>query len=213
MKKLFSVLIIFFVLGFVGCEDGSTTKNKCDDVNCNEWESCVEATGTCVVNAGKCNTNTDCTIVGQTCNTTNHTCEAQTGDCIGLSVEDIEADVEYPNVLVGYAGDLEISIEFYEETLIGSYDLTSSLNNNYEYCEQCVLVYEPLDENWNNFKVYFQTAGTLEIIAGEGTSGEGVLTTITLREVTIEDEVFTSTLVPNGGCYEIQTATWNTIEQ
>ncbi len=267
MKKLSLLLLVFLTsLFFVGCDDSSTTKNKCDDANCNEWESCVEATGTCVAKAGRCNTNDNCTAP-QTCNTANHTCEgsqtqcttntdctdaakpvcdngvcvaeqtqcttntdctdaakpvcdngvcvAEQGECTGLSVP---ADSFVYDSQYGYIAELTetqmIQMAMFESTPVGTYDLSSEINSNYSSCEQCIRFYQ-FGETDEETKYYFQSAGTVNVTAGDATTGEsaGNLVTLKLIQVTIADETFVSTPVEGGDCFEIQTAAWDTMPE
>ena len=142
----------------------------------------------------------------------------------------------YPSMLVsfslsGFAGELEdgyLSFEFYSgqnqnanwETVaaaVGTYDLGSGNNANYSSCNQCVrlyrYVYDETAEDWAYDKQFYQQEGKLQIkhtdfVANDHYYYNGVLS-VKLAEATIsEDGSYTSSFVPNGECYEIESAAW-----
>ncbi len=170
---------------------------------CDSWETCNINTRECDLTEGSCNSNTDCNQ-GETCNLTTHTCN----NCIGLSIE--TSSLFRNDSINGYSANISNSVRFdigfYELTPVGTYSLTSTVNSNYQTCPQCVLIF---DET-NGLKSYFQSRGTLNITSGEPRLGSssGNIVNVKLIQVTIDSATYFSTPVPNGGCYEIETAVW-----
>lgn len=136
----------------------------------------------------------------------------QVTTCTGLSVENIVS--EGGDTAYRYhgdaSGDRSLGIGFYGSQSVKSYDLASSINNNYKSCEQCVLIYE-------GDKTYYQTEGTLTLSELNDDSGtmtaesKGSLSRVKLVEVTIEDTTWESTPVTGGGCLEIETGAWDSM--
>ena len=215
--------------------DGKCNSDKdCKDGKvCNEEHACVEKNdtecssnadcpsdkpvckeGTCVVeNTNECSSNADCPSDKPVCK--EGTCVVDgTSECVGLSFDAIERNPNYKNAYYQIDGDNYLSISFFAATPAGTYDLASGNNVNYETCEQCVLVYTGVstEDDTSDDKAYFQTQGTMEILKGDANEGEveGKIINVKLQEVTIDENTYHSTLVDGGGCFEIQTATWNT---
>ena len=99
-----------------------------------------------------------------------------------------------------------ISFEFYSQAT-GTFNLAIGNDSNYATCTQCVLVFQDLAAPQDAQKTFFQTGGTLTIdmntipgvAAGVGLSWSN----LTLAQVTIDPDTFTSTLVPDGDCYNV----------
>ncbi|NUO47772.1 MAG: hypothetical protein HOV80_02830 [Polyangiaceae bacterium] len=114
-----------------------------------------------------------------------------------------------PNV-DGVEDDL-IGLELYGDTLDGgdpgTFDLTMNGDENYATCARCFRAF--VDPEGANPRVFFQSAGTLEVASGltplDG-SIDATVTGLTLIEVTIDPTTFVSTPVPGGDCFEIATA-------
>ena len=119
-----------------------------------------------------------------------------------------------------------LSFEFYaatqgaDDVVVGTYDLGSGNNTNYSTCNQCVrmyrFVYSAEDEDWVQEKQFFQQEGKLQvkhtdILKDDHYYYNGVVS-VKLAEATVagKDENFQSTFVPNGECYEIESAAWTT---
>ena len=200
MKRFFIVAILISSLLFaVACGD-KDTKDKGDTGN----------TG----NTGD---------TGDTGDTGNTGDTGDTGDtaveCVGISIaslEKVEGMDSYEGTLSKQIGDdtLEdvISFQFYTEDYspvpelpVGTYDLGTGVNANYNACSECVLIFE--DENT---KTYFQESGTITITENKaGTIETKGTLTAKLVEVTIAED-YTSTPVEGGGCYEIE-GEWDTV--
>jgi len=106
---------------------------------------------------------------------------------------------------VGMAPD-RISFEFYSQAT-GTFNLAVGNDRNYATCNQCILILQDVSGS-NPQKYFFQTAGllTIDMNTVPGVAADVALSwsDVTLAEVTIDpDNLFTSTLVPNGDCYTI----------
>jgi len=124
----------------------------------------------------------------------------------GLAIYQVDPDATTD---LGY-GDSQpdtISFEFYTLSspalVAGTFDLASGLNSNYATCDQCVLVFRDQGITWQTF---FQTAGTLTVDPATIPGSDPITMTwqnVNLIEVTIDQNTFESTPVPNGDCYDI----------
>ena len=121
-----------------------------------------------------------------------------------------------------YEGELQIHFRTYSDdddaswmdsAAVGTYDLGSEQNSSLETCRQCVLlnVYNSFDYSEDE-KVYFQESGTLEItlLDEEEQMTNGTLSA-KLVQVTIDEDTLETTLVENGDCIEIESASWENI--
>ncbi len=115
---------------------------------------------------------------------------------------------------LGYGGAQPdvISFEFYSYVFetppaTGTFDLGTGNNSNYATCNQCILILQDLTGPNNPQKYFFQTGGSITIDANTvpGTAADVGLAwnSVTLAEVTIDPNTFTSALVPDGDCYTI----------
>ncbi|MBN2693286.1 PPC domain-containing protein [bacterium] len=195
------------------CEAGNpecTTSADCTDSSKPVCED-----GVCVAEQPECTTNADCTDTSKpVCD--NGVCVAEQGECTGLS---IPADSFVYNSQYGYVAELSetdvITVAMFESTPVGSYDLASDTNDNYADCMQCILYYQFGETEEDETLKYFQSAGTINVTAGDAQTDEsaGNIVSVKLIQVTIEDGTYTSTPVEGGGCYEIQTAAWDTMPE
>lgn len=106
-------------------------------------------------------------------------------------------DPDVPDVvLVGY------------ELEEGDFDLTSAINDNFATCEQCVLVLEDVDAEGAPARIYYPSAGTMEVVeAAEGFPYVVVsLADVELVEVTIDEDGI-STPVDGGECLSLADVT------
>ncbi len=78
MKKLFSILSVLFLLGFIACDEESDKKvePKTCSPECSDWQTCSD--GVCVLTDGKCETNENCTEKNAICDLTTHECRILT---------------------------------------------------------------------------------------------------------------------------------------
>jgi hypothetical protein len=109
-------------------------------------------------------------------------------------------------------GPESFRLEVYAAPVVGSVDLAVAPQDNYATCDDCARFDTDLVMGTPT-KVFFQSGGTLAITkADPGLTGAfaGSLTDVTLIEVTIDGMTFTSTPVPNGECFHIASATWDT---
>lgn len=100
-----------------------------------------------------------------------------------------------------------ISFEFYSQDT-GTFNLAIGDDSNYGSCRQCVLIFQDLNgPQLIPQKNFFQTGGmlTIDINTVPGIAADVGLSwsNLTLAEVTIDPDTFTSTLVPNGDCYTV----------
>jgi hypothetical protein len=109
---------------------------------------------------------------------------------------------------LGFGGSLPdvISFEFYSQAT-GTFNLAIGNDSNYASCTQCILIFQDLDGSLVPQKTFFQTGGSLKIdmntIPGVAADVGLSWSNLTLAEVTIDPDTFTSTLVPNGDCYTV----------
>ncbi len=112
--------------------------------------------------------------------------------------------------------DPNLWMQFYqdEETgkiTAGTYDLGSTINSTYKTCTECVYLQSDLvgeGEDAKYSKVYYQKSGTLTIEAVDASNEiKGTIQAV-LAEATIADDL-TTTFVTDGGCIEIETATFD----
>jgi hypothetical protein len=173
--------------------------------------------GICVEPKPECSTDNDCNTEKPVCD--NGTCVKVESNCIGLSITGPEY---YQNIYEGggyyvsYEETIEeglyFSLEFYEATPLGDYDLMSGINDNYETCMQCVLIYDLRAENEEDHLYFVHTTGTLKVTSGDAylENSEGSISNIRLQEAVIDwDDTSHSTLVEGGSCYEVEFATWS----
>ncbi len=114
-------------------------------------------------------------------------------------------------------------IEFWEKTVVGSYDLASTLNFIYEDAEQRVALYNSEDncdeltgtdfENCINSPDYFlfQRSGTLEVLEGDSFNENlfaGRITNLILYDVTDPSDDDDVEALDGGGCYNFPTIEW-----
>jgi hypothetical protein len=109
---------------------------------------------------------------------------------------------------LGFGGTLPdiISFEFYSQAT-GTFNLAIGNDSNFKTCTQCVVIYQDLNGPNDPQKNFFQTGGTLTIdmntVPGVAADVGLSWTNLTLAEVTIDPDTFTSTLVPGGDCYTV----------
>jgi hypothetical protein len=111
-----------------------------------------------------------------------------------------------PNIVTAADDDFRVAMQGlpYDGDKTGTFDLTQNGDDNYKTCARCLLVYAD-----NGKKVFYPSAGTLEIAPESkalGGSMDATITNLTLVEVTIADDL-TSTPVPNGACLTVASAT------
>jgi len=220
MKNILLALVILFMFscGDDTKNDSQEEKNSCDDITCEFYETCDE--GVCNLNSGNCESDNDCKENNKTiCNLDTHTCKEAASNCIGLSISGL---TYYQNIYEagGYSvvyeeeieTDVYFSVEFFETTPVGDYDLMSvGVNDNYETCKQCVLVYDYRAGDKN--ELYFlHTSGTLKVDSGDAylENSRGSISSVKLQEVVMDwDNGSRSSLVDGGSCYEVQFANWS----
>ena len=129
--------------------------------------------------------------------------------CTGLSIDwsSLTTDNEYPGVY--YYTDADdnpyVSFEFvYSDNSTvktGTFDLGSGLNTNYKTCTECVRIIRDHED------FFFQTSGTLKIDSVDASNNIKGSLSAKFVEVTIAPKPdYTSTPVPGGECFEIQSA-------
>ncbi|MBN2693581.1 PPC domain-containing protein, partial [bacterium] len=186
------------------------------DSDCTDTSKPICENGVCVEE----NVNPECTIDSDCTDTSKPICENGVcveeninPECTGLSVPQnaFVFDSRY-----GYVAELNESqalvVGFYSDETVGTYDLASEINSNYETCEQCVVLYNFIDES--NAQTYFQSEGGISVLEGDPTTAQSSAEIVSTKliEVTIDDDNI-STPVQNGGCYQIETASWDTMPQ
>ena len=197
------------------CVADSTPECTVND-DCKDQTKPICKDNVCVAdNTPECTVNDDCKNQAKPICKDNICVADNTDNCIGLSYSDIQRSSQDENHYVDLVidGNYYLSIEFYEDSPAASYDLASvGVNDNYETCKQCVLIYKIADDDETVEKIFFQSQGNMNITEGLAGTGEskGEITNIKLIESTIdEDNNFHSSTVENGNCIEIQTGeTW-----
>lgn len=136
---------------------------------------------------------------GESCNASGQ-CVGGTSTCPTLTVPNaLEVDAEFSN---GYSVTLSspagyLLAEMFSAST-GNFSLTSGVNANYATCEQCIGL------RLEDGRAFFQTAGSVNV-SGFPMDGEiGLaLNNVEVREVTITEGTFQSTLVSGGACYRL----------
>jgi len=112
---------------------------------------------------------------------------------------------------LGFGGSLPdvISFEFYSQAT-GTFNLAVGNDSNFATCTQCVLIYQDYQNLLGSQvpqKTFFQTGGMLIIdmntVPGLADDVGLSWSNLTLAQVTIDPDTFTSALVPNGDCYTV----------
>ena len=109
---------------------------------------------------------------------------------------------------LGFGGTLPdiISFEFYSQAT-GTFNLAIGNDSNFGTCTQCIVIYQDLNGPNDPQKNFFQTSGmlTIDMNTVPGVAADVGLSwsNLTLSEVTIDPETFTSTVVPGGDCYAV----------
>jgi len=88
MKKIFFIFILFLsTIVSCGSDGNSEPVDKCESVNCSEWQQCNSETGICVTKSGRCEVKADCST-GFNCDT-NHNCIEETTDlCLNVTCDE-----------------------------------------------------------------------------------------------------------------------------
>jgi hypothetical protein len=108
---------------------------------------------------------------------------------------------------LGDGGEVIMVWEFYDgirADLTGTWDLTDSIDGNYETCASCVRVFS-LDAGGELARQFFQSAGTITLDASPFAAGRmsGSLNNVSLVEVTIDGQTFESTPIAGGMCLSL----------
>ncbi|HRZ79691.1 MAG TPA: hypothetical protein P5044_06775 [bacterium] len=97
----------------------------------------------------------------------------------------------------------------------GTFDLATGDNANFSTCKQCVLLYADASTD-SETATYFQRSGTVtidELVKDSygcmSAESKGKIDNIVLVEVSFEGVV--STPVKDGGCFQLSTASWDTM--
>jgi len=134
------------------------------------------------------------------------------GQCTELTVDDLARIASTVDPGFFFQKTLDIAgpeedvfrLEFYGNTasITGTIDLSAAPNTTYETCEVCVLLGQDIMMDMS-LTYFFPTAGTLELGATSPPFMSGTLSDVTLIEVTIDQDTFVTTPVPDGACYHI----------
>lgn len=114
-----------------------------------------------------------------------------------------------PNIGAAAADTFVLSIQGppdYDGDATGTFDLTENGDDNYKTCARCILAVE---DPGPGRTLYYASEGTLVIDAASTQLTGNIDATVTnlkLIEVTIDEEDFTSTPVPNGKCLTVASA-------
>lgn len=87
----------------------------------------------------------------------------------------------------------------------GEIPLSSGADANYATCVECLLVFQDYDPSVGAAKTFFQQSGALFVNSVSTANGalSGTLDDVTLVEVTIDPNTFTSTPVAGGACLHL----------
>lgn len=149
-------------------------------------------------------------------------CQAITlGD---LSVDHYSDGVDYTGDPGAPIGDVDkedwIQMMFYPDPEledgpyleIGSYDLSVEHNQDFFFCQQCIMVFEDYDEESESpTKAYFQETGTMEVTEIKDGTGQskGVLNA-KLVQVYLDMISMSAIKVDGGSCLEFKDEPWDT---
>ncbi len=160
---------------------------------------------------------------GTQCNTEGTDCIA----CTSFTVNDFVPVDEWPGQyraeltanIDGKAGGDALYIDLFNGQELGTYNLAEGDNAFYSSCKQCVNLHSDLDSDGGG-KSYFQQSGTLTItdllndnygVMGAHSAGHIDSVRVVEMEVIEENGEYKNLPVPGGACYEITTASWDTM--
>ncbi len=178
---------------------------RCDEqkiFHCNEWGTEEKLAETC--------TGTDKCVDGFSlfeCKT----CRKLSFDKL---IRNPEPDRQGIYSIMNQSENMSLSLQFYQQSPVGSYTLGWGINNNFKYCKQCVLVFKH-DQNKPEFvtKKFFAESGTLKVLDGDpkiDKDSSGQILNAILVEVTTDPKTKWSTPVKGGECIEIAEGnTWH----
>lgn len=109
---------------------------------------------------------------------------------------------------LGTGGDVDVSIQFYKgigTPLTQPQNLGTGVNANFETCGTCIRVDALNAAGDESVKTFFQDGGTLTLTEDPFNNQKliGMVSDLTLVEVTLDPETFKSTLVPGGVCLSL----------
>ena len=149
-------------------------------------------------------------------------CQAVTlGD---LWVDNYDDGVDYTGDPGAPIGDVDkedwIQMMFYSDPEledgpyleIGSYDLSVEHNQDFFFCQQCIIIFEDYDEESETpTKAYFQETGTMEVTEIKDGTGQskGVLNA-KLVQVYLDMISMSAIKVDGGSCVEFKDEPWDT---
>ena len=206
-------------LGLVACGDDSTPAgDTTNDTTQNDTTDTVQPDTTDTVQP---DTNTDTTQPDST-DTTDTTqpdtdTVGPTCDRSGFTVTNSFFEYDEANDFTNFGAESDsafISVEFYDIgsgsplTGVGIYPIGSNAaDRNYETCSTCIIIYADCGAESCD-KLFFATGGTIEVTAIDQAAGTitAELKDIVAVEVTIDQQTFRSTPVPNGEGYCIDSA-------
>ena len=123
--------------------------------------------------------------------------------CTGISLNASTFSPYYEGYYYGVVSGGLLTVEFYNNIAVASYDLSTEDNSDYATCTECLLVIENYGSA--NAKNFFQESGEIVVSAYDpDTFGMTATITAKLVETTI-DGTGHSTPVENGACLEIET--------
>ena len=123
--------------------------------------------------------------------------------CTGISLNASTFSPYYEGYYYGVVSGGLMTVEFYDNIAVASYDLSTEANSNYATCTECLLVIENYGSE--NAKNFFQESGEIVVSAYDpDTFGMTATITATLVETTIDGNG-NSTPVENGACLQIET--------
>ena len=100
----------------------------------------------------------------------------------------------------------------YDGILTGEFPLGLGRDSNNSTCSRCIVAYQDPDATASLRKFFFQTEGTLTIdAASQQMDGFPTFTysDVTLREATIDENDFHSTIVPGGACLHFESGSYS----
>ncbi len=208
MNQIF-VLLTLGILALAGCSDDTSTTNNANN------------NGTTSTNNGTNSTNNGTNSTNNGTNSTNNN-TSDTCDTNGFTLVDAQLYLETPDITLTAlssttAPNDSFNLEFYGadspiEKGPGTYLLGgTAADQNYETCNNCLLLKQNCGANTGCETIYFAKSG--EVVVDVITLAPGLFTgklvNVVLEEVEVGTETFATTPVPNGKTWCIAETPFN----
>lgn len=140
------------------------------------------------------------------------------GNAPHAAIYAFHADATHAKTPLGDADTVDyLEVQFYASTFnpidngeaTGTFELGTGIDENFETCARCLLIDEDVPDQGKPKALYFATEGTMTVAdTSQQMTGAPNLTLskVTFREVLIDETTNESTLVPDGRCVYLESA-------